>query len=184
VNRWLVVVAASIALTGCVNISQKIPEPFGTRPATDVLHDGLILATVKAKLTQEDPDSATTLGVSVRDGVVQLKGTVRDAAHRSHDVASARAVSGVRVVVDELRVDPHGPRPGLELSEAALEARIITACTAQVGFQPHVGVHVDHGVVTLSGTVENAKIRQTIATTARGTTGVRKVVDHIRIGKP
>jgi osmotically-inducible protein OsmY len=184
VNRWLVVVAASIALSGCGTINQKVPDPFGTRQAADVLHDGLVLAEVKAKLTQADPDSATTLGVSVRDGVVELKGSVRDAAHRTRDVATARTVSGVRVVIDNLRVDPHGPRPGLELGEAALQARIMAAYTAQVGLQEHVGVKVDRGVVTLSGTVANAKTRQTIVTTARGTTGVREVVDHIRIGKP
>ena len=183
-NRWFVGAAASIALSGCVNITQKMPEPFGTRPAEDVLHDGLVLAEVKAKLTRVDPDSVTTLGVTVRDGVVDLKGTVRDAAHRARDVATARTVSGVRVVIDDLRLDPRGPRPGLELGEAALEARIMAAYTAQVGLQQHVGVKVDHGVVTLSGTVANARTRQTIATTARETTGVRAVVDHIRIGKP
>ena len=178
----LALAVAVIGVTGCSSITQKVPEPFGTRPATDVLHDGLILASVKAKLTEQDPDSTTTLGVTVRDGVVTLHGTVRDAAHRTEDVASARKIDGVHAVIDELRVDPHGPRPGLRLSEAATEARILAAYTAQVGVQ-HVEVHVNRGTVTLTGTVADAKTRRTIETTARETDGVHTVIDRVRIGK-
>lgn len=181
-NRSLALAAAVVTLTGCAGVAQKIPEPFGTRPAEYVLRDGATLLAVKAKLTEIDPDSTTTLGVSVRDGVVELHGTVRDAAHKQRDVAAARKIHGVHLVVDELRVDPRGPRPGLELTQAALGARIVAAYTAEVGLQ-HVQVHVSRGVVTLAGTVPNAKVRQTILTTARETTGVHAVIDHIRIGK-
>jgi osmotically-inducible protein OsmY len=182
VNRSLALALAVIGVSGCSSLTQKVPEPFGTRAATDVLHDGLVLAAVKTTLTEHDPDSMTTLGVTVRDGVVTLHGTVRDAAHRAQDVASARKVHGVRVVIDELRVDPHGPRPGLRLEEAALEARILAAYTAQVGVR-HVEVHVNHSTVTLTGTVPDEKTRRTIETTARETDGVHAVVDRIRIGK-
>lgn len=181
-NRSLAFTAAVVALTGCAGVAQKIPEPFGTRPAEYMLRDGATLLAVKAKLTEVDPDSTTTLGVSVRDGVVDLHGTVRDAAHKKLDAAAARKVHGVHLVVNELRIDPRGPRPGLDLSEAALGARIVAAYTAEVGLQ-HVDVQVSRGVATLAGTVSNPKIRQTIVAAARGTSGVHAVIDHIRIGK-
>lgn len=171
-------------LAGCGGGNdEKAPQPFGTRSATEVLRDGVIGAAVKAKLTGDDPDSATTLGVGVRDGVVTLRGSVRDDAARSRVVTSARTVAGVKDVVDQLRVDPHGPRPGEQLGDAALATRIAAAYTAQVGFQ-HVSVHVGHGVATLDGTVADPKTRGTIVATARGTSGIRNVVDHIRVERP
>ena len=181
-NRLVVVGIALALCTGCTASEQKVPEPFGTRPAEDVLHDGLILASIKAKLTAGDPDSATSLGVSVREGVVTLTGTVRDAAHKKLDVAAAKDVPGVRVLVDQLRVDAAGPRPGQRLGEVETGARVVAAYTAEVGFQ-RVQVHVERGVVTLDGPVASEKIRKTIVAAAQATKGVRKVVDRMSIQK-
>jgi osmotically-inducible protein OsmY len=171
------------ALGGCTGSSPqnvKVPEPFGTRPATAVLKDALTLSAVKAKLIGDDPDSTLSLRVAVRDGVVTLRGTVHDAAIRRKVVADARATGGVTRVVDELRVDPRGPRLRQQVGDVALAARIEAALTAQVGLQ-HVTVHVDHGVATLNGTVSDAKTKRTVLATARGTAGVRNVVDRVRV---
>ena len=163
--------------------TQQAPNPFASRPATAVLKDGLILAAVKAQLTAIDPDSSTTLSVAVQDGVVTLRGTVRDPAAVRKDVAAARKTAGVKRVVANLRVDPRGPRPGRQLSDAALAARIAAAYTAQVGFQA-VSVHVDRGTVTLEGHVKDAKTKAAVVAAARGTDGVRNVTDRIRVGEP
>ncbi len=180
--KRLLVFAFALTLAGCSgNNQQKAPEPFGTRAATDVLRDGVIIAALKAKLTAEDPDSAMTLGVASRDGVVTLRGSVRDEGAHRRDVAAAKTVPGVKRVVDDIRIDPHGPRPGQQLGDAAITARILTAYTAQVGLQQHVRLKVDHGVATLDGTVSDPKTRDTIDATARWTQGVRNVIDHIRV---
>jgi osmotically-inducible protein OsmY len=180
VNRWLALSLALVLCSGCASIQQKVPEPFGTRAAGDVLHDGLILAEVKAKLTEQDPDSTTTLGVSVHEGVVTLSGTTRDKAHLRRDVAAAKHVHGVVALVDHLRVDGKGPRPGLDLSEAATATRIVAAYTAEVGFQ-RVQVRVDRGVVTLSGPVASDQTRDAIIAAARATHGVRKVISRMNV---
>jgi osmotically-inducible protein OsmY len=158
----------------------QVPQPFGTRAATEVLRDGLILTAVKAQLTALDPDSATSLGVSVRDGVVHLRGTVRDAAALAKDVAAARKVKGVKRVVADVRVDPRGPRPREQLSDFALATRITTALAAQVG-PTGVRVHVASGTVTLDGRVSDPKTKAAALATARNTGGVRAVVDRIRV---
>jgi osmotically-inducible protein OsmY len=171
-------------LAGCTGSSQqKVPEPFGTRPATAVLKDALTLSAVKAKLIGDDPDSTLSLRVAVTDGVVTLRGTVHDTAIRRKVVADARATGGVKGVVDELRVDPRGPRLRQQVGDVALAARIQTAIAAQVGLQ-HVTVRVDRGVATLDGSVSDAKTKRTILTTARGTAGERNVVDRVRVGGP
>ncbi|GAC1576786.1 MAG: hypothetical protein NVS3B7_09840 [Candidatus Elarobacter sp.] len=183
--------AAAIAGTaGCTGGSeQKAPDPLhGPDPlrssaATDVLKDGLILAAVKAQLTALDPNSATTLGVGVHDGVVTLRGSVRDRAARDKVVAAARTIAGVKGVVTQLRVDPSGPRPGQQVSDAALATRITAAVTVELGYQ-HVAVHVDRGNVTLEGSVKDDKAKAAIDAAARATSGVRNVVDRIRVETP
>lgn len=174
-------------LTGCGSNTStttvQVPQPFGTRAATEVLRDGLILAAVKAQLTALDPDSATSLGVSVRDGVVRLRGTVRDRGALAKDTAAARKVAGVKRVVTEVRVDPRGPRPREQVSDFALATRITAALAAQVG-PTGVRVHAAGGTVTLDGSAPDGKTKATAVSTARGTGGVRNVVDHIRVEHP
>ncbi len=179
--------AAAVVLAGCTSNSTtttiQVPQPFGSRQATEVLRDGLILTAVKARLTALDPDSATSLGVSVRDGAVRLRGSVRDAGALAKDVAEARRIAGVKSVVSEVRIDPRGPRPREQVSDFALAARITAALAAQVG-PTGVRVHAAGGTVTLDGSAPDAKTKATAVTTARGTGGVRNVVDHIRVERP
>jgi osmotically-inducible protein OsmY len=177
--------AVVLLVAGCTGSSQqRVPEPFGTLPPAAALKDALILTGVKAALIAVDPDSTTTLGVSVRGGVVTLRGTVRSAALRAKDVSETRKVAGVTSVVDDLRIDPRQPQINGRIDDAALVARIEAAITAQVGVQQHVAVSVDHGTATLSGTVADAKTKATVLSAARGTSGVRNVVDRIRVGGP
>jgi osmotically-inducible protein OsmY len=180
VNRSVVLVALVLVLAGCANVQEKLPASLNTRPATEVLRDAFILAAVKAKLTAGDPDSTTTLDVSVYDRIVTLSGTVRDNAAHQRDVAAAKSVSGVRLVVDEVSVDAAGPRPGQALGDAALATRIAAAYTAQVGLQ-HVTVHAHKGVVTLDGKGSTVKTKDAIVTAAHDTTGVHEVIDHISV---
>jgi osmotically-inducible protein OsmY len=157
-----------------------VPEPLQTRSATTVLRDALILSSLEARLAAEYPDSVTGVRASVTDGVVTLRGTVRDAAIRKHMVADAEETTYVKAVVDRIRVDPRSPRLRDQVGDVALATRVQAAIAAQLGFQ-HVTVRVDAGVATLTGTAPDAKTKRTILTTARGTTGIRNVVDRIRV---
>ncbi|MBV8370788.1 MAG: BON domain-containing protein [Candidatus Eremiobacteraeota bacterium] len=182
--RRALALAAALLLASCTRTSQqKMPQPFGTRPATSVLKDALLIAEVKSALTAADPDSAATVGVAARDGVVVLRGRVRDAATKNKLAGAARASSGVVRVVDELRIDPRAPQLRQQVGDVALAARVETAITAQLGPQ-NVSVHVDRGVATLTGAVADRKTKATIVTAARGTSGIRNVVDRIRVGQP
>jgi osmotically-inducible protein OsmY len=177
-------VAAALLLAGCTGTSQeKAPEPGATRAATAGLEDALILAALKARLAAEYPDSVTAVGVSVRDRVVTLRGWVKDAKIHRRMVQDAEMTVHVNRVVDQLRVDPH--RRGItdQVGDVTLAARVAAAYTAQVGMQK-VGVRVDRGVATLTGTVRDADTKRRIVTAARDTAGIRNVVDRIRVGAP
>jgi osmotically-inducible protein OsmY len=182
--RRIVALTAVLLLAGCTGSSQeRTPNPFATRPATTVLRDTLILSAVKARLTTEYPDSATSVGVSAENGVVTLRGTVRDPATRRHMVEDAERITYVQNVVDRLRVDPRAPRFRDQVGDVALADRVQGAIAAQLGFQ-HVTVRVGHGIATLTGTAPDAKTKRTMLATARGTSGIRNVVDRIRVGAP
>ncbi len=182
--RRALALAAVLLLPGCTGTSeQRMPQPFGTRAATSVLKDALLIAEVKSALTATDPDSAATVGVTARDGVVTLRGRVRDAATKARLAGAARTSSGVVRVVDDLRIDPRAPQLRQQVGDVALAARVETAITAQLGPQ-NVSVHVDRGVATLTGAVADRKTKTTALAAARGTSGIRNVVDRIRVGRP
>lgn len=183
-TRALALVAV-LALAACDSggSGSREPQPFGTKAATTLLRDGLIAAAVKAKLTADLPDSLTSLGVHVDEGVVTLRGSVLSAADRTRAEGEARGVKGVVRVVDDLRVDPHARRPKEQAGDLALQARIEAALTAQLGFT-RIGVHVERGVATLDGLAPDDRARETALATARGTSGIRNVVDRMRVQHP
>jgi hyperosmotically inducible protein len=176
-----------LVLAGCAGDQSsqqpKDPGPFASRDPATFLRDGLILTGVKARLTADDPDSATTLGVSVSNGTVTLRGTVRNQRDRARAVAEARGVRGVKAVDDQLRIDPNGPRLKERFDDISLATRITTAIGAQIGLNS-VRVQVHDGVATLGGTAPDAKTKSTAVATARGTNGVRNVIDRIRVEHP
>jgi osmotically-inducible protein OsmY len=176
--------AAALLLAACTGSSQeKAPGPLATRAATTALRDTLILSAVKTRFVAQYPDSTTTVGVAVTDAVVTLRGTVRDEATRRHMVEDAQETTSVARVVDELRVNPNGPRLRDQVGDVALATRIEGAITAQLGLQS-VSVRVERGVATLTGTAADAKTKRTMLETARGTAGIRNVVDRVRVGAP
>jgi osmotically-inducible protein OsmY len=173
--------AAALLLAACTAPApDNAPGPQRTRDATTVLRDTLIMSAVKARLTAEYPDSTTSVRVSVTNGVVTLRGTVRDAATHAHVVADTERTTYVQRVVDNVRVDPRSPRFKDQVGDVALATRVQAAIAAQLGIQ-HVTVTVERGVATLTGTTADAKTKRTILTTARNTAGIRNVVDRIRV---
>ncbi len=173
--------AIVLAVAGCgSNTTQNAPPP-DTRAATNILKENLIAAGVKAAITAAEPDSATTVGVHVRDGDVTLRGRVRDQAALQHVTQAARSVAGVqRVDTADVHIDPHAPRPKEQVGDFALQARILAALTAELGIS-HIGVHVHGGVATLDGTAHDEQQKAAAVATARGTSGIRNVIDRIRV---
>jgi osmotically-inducible protein OsmY len=176
-----------LVLVGCAGDQSsqqpKDVQPFASRDPATFLRDGLILTGVKARLTADNPDSTTTLGVTVNNGTVTLRGTVRNAREKAQALADARGVRGVKAVDDQLQIDPNGPRLKERFSDLSLATRITTALGAQIGLN-HVRVRVRDGVATLEGSAGDEKTKSTAVATARGTSGIRNVVDRIRVEHP
>jgi osmotically-inducible protein OsmY len=178
-KRALSLFAAGLvaAAAGCSSSTQNAPQPTVTQ-VEQAATDAFLTTAVKAKLITLDVNSTATLGVRVHDGVATLTGSVRTAAERARDVAEAGTVPGIHTVRDALRVNPHAPDISQGLSDAALAGRIAGAIFTQTG-TTGVKVDVRDGVVTLSGNVVDPRIRTAAVDTARNTSGVRSVVDHM-----
>lgn len=70
----------------------------------DPLEDTRIEAEVKARLVAQKDANLTRLGVISTNGTVYLSGVVEDAAQKPRAEAIARAVPGVKRVVNTLEV--------------------------------------------------------------------------------
>jgi osmotically-inducible protein OsmY len=169
--------AVALSLAACSSPPANAPQPAVTQLEA-AANDALLTTEVKAKLITVDIDSTASLGVHVDHGVATLTGAVRTAAARERTVAAAKSVHGIRVVHDDLRIDPHVPNVQARMGDAALAGRIAAAIFTQTG-STAVRVDVHGGVVTLRGNVTDPKLRDAAVDTARDTTGVTRVVDEM-----
>jgi hyperosmotically inducible protein len=173
----LLTAVLALAAAGCNSGTQNAPQPTVTQ-VEQIANDAFLTTAVKAKLITVDINSTASLGVRVTHGVATLTGSVRNTAARNKTVAAAKSVQGITGVRDQLHIDSRVPDIGQRLGDAALAGRIAGAIFAQTGATA-VRVNVHAGVVTLSGAVNDPKIRNAAVDTARNTSGVNSVVDRM-----
>jgi osmotically-inducible protein OsmY len=177
-KHWqLAAVVTLVSLAACSSPPANAPQPAVTQFEA-AANDALLTTEVKAKLITVDIDSTASLGVHVVHGVATLTGAVRTTAARERTIAAAKSVQGIRVVHDDLRVDPRVPNVTGRMGDAALAGRIAAAIFTQTG-STAVRVDVHQGVVTLRGSVTDPRLRDAAVDTARDTSGVKHVVDDM-----
>jgi hyperosmotically inducible protein len=74
------------------------------RTAGQNVDDSNTTAAVKSRLAQDKVSSLTRIDVDTNDGVVALNGTVESAEQRARAEQVARAVGGVKRVINNLQV--------------------------------------------------------------------------------
>jgi osmotically-inducible protein OsmY len=89
-------VALTVLAVGCRSTS--------TQSVGQNIDDKTILASVKTKLVAEKASNLTKIDVDVTNGTVYLTGNVDSAEQKSRAERIAQGVSGVRSVVNNLRV--------------------------------------------------------------------------------
>jgi hyperosmotically inducible periplasmic protein len=181
VRQFAVLVCAAL-LTGCTRGSVDQAARAVQSQAPALFADGLVHATLRAKIAALDVDAATSVGIAVHEGHVTLTGTVRDAKERAQLVRAAKSIKSVTSVDDELRVDPNMRGSADKAGDFALAARATTALAAQTGVNAiNVNASAKDGVVTLRGTVPSPAIKSTMLATIHKLHGVRSVVDDVEV---
>jgi hyperosmotically inducible protein len=89
---------------GAKTVGEKTKE--GAEKVGGEVTDAYILTRVKGKFVGDDVLKGSDINVDVDQHVVTLRGTVPNAAARTHAVAQAKEVEGVKSVVDKLTIGP------------------------------------------------------------------------------
>jgi len=142
-------------------------------------NDAQIKSHVEEELVWDPEVEEARVGVSVREGVVELSGTVGSHAEKLAAERAALRVSGVQGVTTALRVQS---RPGSERADAD----IVQACQHALAWNARVPddavkVRVEHGHVTLVGEVDWGYQSQAAEMAVCDLLGVVAVVNQLRV---
>ena len=104
-------------------------------------------------------DKVTGVTVAVKDGIATLSGEVADITVKTKAVASAKSVEGIKSVTDTTTTKPLPtpvPPPADPMLKGKVEENLKKAGCAGAT------VEIANGVVTLSGTVPDAKFAECV----------------------
>ncbi|MBN9510006.1 MAG: BON domain-containing protein [Alphaproteobacteria bacterium] len=143
--------------------------------------DQSLRAAVVAELEWEPSVDAAHIGVSAKNGVVTLSGFVDSYPAKAAAERAARRVRGVRAIAEEIEVRLPNDQKHAD-DEIAGRALQIFAWDVEV---PHerIRVKVEHGMVTLEGSVAYQFQRAAAEADIRRLGGVRGVVNLIRVAE-
>ena len=127
-----------------------------------------------------DPEvEATEVGVTVKDGVVTVRGEVSSLSQKWAVERAVKRVRGVRAVADEITVRLPGlsERTDVQLAQAA--ANVLAWST--IVPRDQVKVMVQDGWITLDGTVEWWYQKRAAEDIVRSLTGVKGISNQVAV---
>ena len=116
---------------------------------------------------------ASDIGVTVKNGIVTLAGTVGSYSQKLEAEKAAKKVTGVRAIAEDIQigVSPTNPKPDSEIAESVLN----TLKWHTVIPQQNIQVKVEDGTVTLEGEVEWGYQRNSVSNAVASLSGVTAV---------
>lgn len=125
-----------------------------------------------------DPQIASKdINVATANNVVTLTGFVHHYAEKYAAERAAQAVYGVQAVANDIEVKPASARTDPEIARDILHAMKINVMVPDEGLK----AVVNDGFVTLEGSVEWDFQRRGAESCARNISGVRGVINHIKV---
>jgi osmotically-inducible protein OsmY len=160
-------------------------EDAGRATAKNSASDAWLTAKVKVGLMSAPGDlSPMKINVDTSDGIVTLFGTVNSDADKRTAEQHAKKVDGVKGVQNQLQVVPEVAAKRVEAQDDQLHDAVEKRLEGREALKDDdIDVEVKNGVVRLTGTVDGFGERMTALTVARSTSGVKSVIDDLRIEK-
>ena len=122
--------------------------------------------------------NSSEIGVSVKNGVVTLSGTVSSYAHKMTAEKVAKKISGVLAIAEDIQV---GPSPG-EKSDSDIAQAIVSAFKWHSTIpEDRISVKVENGYVQLTGDVDWGYQRNIIVDSVKNIGGVRSISNLIAV---
>ena len=175
---------AAIISTACLVLGSFSAAAADSEVRT-VVDDSFITTKVKAKMAADKNVSALGISVETKDGVVSLQGDVKSDAEAVAAIELAAATEGVKDVNANLvKVQPAGNQV---VEDAIITAKVKGAFVREKLFGEQAvaltSVHVEtkEGVVTLTGSVDNAAKADTAIQLTKAVLGVKDVVSAITV---
>lgn len=123
--------------------------------------------------------NASQIGVAVKNGVVTLSGIVDAYFKKVTAEKAATRVAGVKAVAEDIQV---GISPGSKKSDAEIAEAVLSALKWHSAVQEEkIKIKVEDGVVSLEGEVEWQYQRTNAKSAIEHLTGVRSVINYIRV---
>lgn len=177
------------------------------KKGTQAVTDASITTAVKTRLMKDKVARSTSIDVDTKDGVVTIAGNVPTAADKTRIGHLVLNTTGVKKVDNNLKVAAgevgttgakkdddtkivikDDTTPALKKgANAVQDASITTAVKTRlmgddVARGTHIDVDTDKGVVTIGGKVPTTADKTRIGQLVEHTTGVKKVVNNLKVG--
>jgi len=170
-------------LPGVKSVDNKL-EVKGEQPAEN--SDAWLITKVKTTLLFHSNVSAMT-EVSAKDGVVTLRGNASSQAQKDLTTEYAKDIEGVKDVNNEMTVSGEPKKKatiGEKIDDASITAQVkMTLLSHRSTSAVHTKVATKNGVVTLSGTAENAAEIDLATKLVGDVKGVKRVNNKMTVGK-
>ncbi len=165
----------------CVAIAGLMWGPGLAAADESPVKDTWLTSKTKARLFADKRVKATAVTVDTDGAVVTLRGKVRTADERVAAEQIARGTDGVRGVNNVLQVVPEGQRRLVDARDGDLKQSVKNRLESDAMLkEADISVRSDAGVVTLRGTVLDARARNRAAELARGVSGVKSVRNELK----
>jgi hyperosmotically inducible periplasmic protein len=196
-KHFRAVLLAALAAVGFSAWAAGSGGASGKQPASDFkqdIHNAHVELAVHLKLLSKLGVDGLHVEVVAQDGNVTLSGIVKHPADQKMARQVALSVDGVKSVRNEITYVPDkqntdsavkktAHKVERPVKDAALEAHVKMRLLDNMGHNAFdVEVEASRGVVSLRGVVKTDSYRDTAVQTARGTKGVRKVIDLLKVG--
>lgn len=170
---------AGMVIGGAATTATAAAEERGLEGAVD---DTKIRAEINHLWFQRDVEMYRQVGLTIKEGRVLLTGTVPNADARVEAVRLAWQPAGVREVINEIKVTGVDSNGGSGLSDFAIAQKM----KAKLLFDKEIRninytIDVNEDVIYLMGIAQNEGELDRVIAYARDISGVRGVVNHVRM---
>jgi len=144
--------------------------------------DSWITSKAKMALVADKRTKARQIKVETQAGVVTLRGKVATAEERGAAEEIARGISGVKSVNNTLQVVPATQRKTVDVKDTDVKKTVVERLGMDQQLKTaDISVRADNGMVTLTGTVPDARAKARAAEVARKVPGVRAVRNELQL---
>jgi len=175
-------VASAQSRTQHATPARTAEESRSTGQSGTEIKDSWLTTKTKAKLFADRHVKGRKISVDTHAGVVTLRGKVESALSKNAAERIARGVDGVKGVTSLLQVVPDRQRKFVDAKDDDMKGAVTARFDKDAGLKDaDIKVRSDNALVTLMGTVPNARAKVRAGDLARAVPGVRTVRNELRL---